>query len=107
VDSKESPAVEKLLIPMIAADVELADERTTNCPVARAVIRHFSNNTGKPAITAEAAFSCVLAGEDYYDLDEATRARIRTWDNGPKWPLPHTIELTYAFRRNMWYQGKD
>jgi hypothetical protein len=87
---------------MIAADVEFADEKTTNCPTARAVRRHFSNNTGKPAIVAEAAFSCVLAGEDYYDLDEATRDRIRTWDTDRTWAMPHTIDLTFAFRRNPW-----
>lgn len=94
--------MENVSIPMIAADVSAADEKTTNCPTARAVRRYFSNNTGKPAIEAEAAFSCVLAGEDYYDLDEATRERILLWDTYREWGLPHTIELTYAFKRVIW-----
>lgn len=94
--------MENVSIPMIEADVASANESTLNCPTARAVRRHFSNNTGKPAIVAEAAFSCVLAGEDYYDLDPATRAKIRLWDTCFEWALPHTIELTYAFKRVIW-----
>ncbi len=90
-------------IEMIEADWREANTDVTNCPVARAVRRHFSNNTGKPAIVAEAAFSCVLAGEHYWDLDDVTMDKIREWDTHQTWALPHTINLMYAFQRNQWY----
>jgi hypothetical protein len=84
-------------IKMLKRDVVGASDGPFNCPVARALKRHFG------AVSVSCGFNTARVTIEqgpttretrYFDLTAKTRYKIADFEDGLKFTLPHTIKLT-------------
>jgi hypothetical protein len=83
-------------IKMLKRDVKGASDGPRNCPVARALKRHFGTN--RVSVGFNTANVTIEHGPRtfemrYFDLTTKTRYKIADFEDGLKFTLPHTIKL--------------